>query len=98
MYRIKEAAKAIYGWDRPILTFIYPGFDCGSVIECIFYCLLRVDSLAKCNMYPKSTPEMRTCPLWSVTMNDRGHGKKVPKLFVCHNGPNPKAQVQEHRK
>ena len=30
MYRIKKAAAAIYGWDRPLLTFIYPGFDCGS--------------------------------------------------------------------
>ena len=20
----------MYGWDCPILTFIYPGFDCGS--------------------------------------------------------------------
>ena len=19
-----------YGWDRPLLTFVYPGFDCGS--------------------------------------------------------------------
>ena len=24
------AAAAIYGWDRPLLTFIYPSFDCGS--------------------------------------------------------------------
>ena len=30
MYRNKKAAAAIYGWDRPLLTFIYPGFDCGS--------------------------------------------------------------------
>ena len=30
MYRIKKAAAAIFGWDRPLLTFIYPGFDCGS--------------------------------------------------------------------
>ena len=30
MYRIKKAAATIYGWDRPLLTFIYPGFDCGS--------------------------------------------------------------------
>ena len=30
MYRIKKAAAAICGWDRPLLTFIYPGFDCGS--------------------------------------------------------------------
>ena len=27
MYRIKKAAAAIYGWDRPLLTFVYPGFD-----------------------------------------------------------------------
>ena len=33
MYRIKKAAAAIYGWDRPLLTFIYPGFDCGSTEE-----------------------------------------------------------------
>ena len=25
-----EGGPAIYGWDRPLLTFIYPGFDCGS--------------------------------------------------------------------
>ena len=31
MYRIKKAAVAIYGWDRPLLTFIYPGIDCGSI-------------------------------------------------------------------
>ena len=30
MQRIKEAAAAIYGWDFPLLTFIYPGFDCDS--------------------------------------------------------------------
>ena len=29
MCRIKNSA-AISGWDRPLLTFIYPGFDCGS--------------------------------------------------------------------
>ena len=28
--RIKKAAAAISGWDCPLLTFIYPGFDCGS--------------------------------------------------------------------
>ena len=27
MYRIKKAAAAIYGWDRALLTFIYPGFE-----------------------------------------------------------------------
>ena len=27
MYRIKKAAAAIYGWDRPLLAFIYPGFE-----------------------------------------------------------------------
>ena len=30
MQRINKAAAAIYGWDCPLLTFIYPGFDCGS--------------------------------------------------------------------
>ena len=30
MYRNKKAAAAIYGWDRPLLTFTCPGFDCGS--------------------------------------------------------------------
>ena len=25
--RTKKAAAAIYGWDRPLLTFIYPGFE-----------------------------------------------------------------------
>ena len=29
MQIIKKAA-AIYGWDCPLRTFIYPGFDCGS--------------------------------------------------------------------
>ena len=29
MYRIKKAAAASYGCDRPLLTFIYLGFDCG---------------------------------------------------------------------
>ena len=29
--RIKKAAAAIYSWDyHLLLTFIYPGFDCGS--------------------------------------------------------------------
>ena len=28
--RIKKAAEGISGWDWPLLTFIYPGFDCGS--------------------------------------------------------------------
>ena len=26
----RRNSAAIYGWDRPLLTFIYPGFDCGS--------------------------------------------------------------------
>ena len=26
----RRISAAIYGWDRPLLTFIYPGFDCGS--------------------------------------------------------------------
>ena len=25
-------SKAISGWDCPLLAFIYPGFDCGSVV------------------------------------------------------------------
>ena len=28
--RIKKAAATISGWDCPLLTFIYPGFHCGS--------------------------------------------------------------------
>ena len=28
--RIKKAAAIISGWDCPLLTFIYPGFDRGS--------------------------------------------------------------------
>ena len=27
MHKIKKAAAAIYGWDRPLLTFIYPSFE-----------------------------------------------------------------------
>ena len=27
---MKKAAAAIYGWDCPLLLFIYSGFDCGS--------------------------------------------------------------------
>ena len=30
--RTKKAAAAIYGWDRPLLIFTYPGFDCGSTV------------------------------------------------------------------
>ena len=26
----RRISAAICGWDRPLLTFIYPGFDCGS--------------------------------------------------------------------
>ena len=33
MSRVKKAAAAIYDWDFPLLTFIYPGFDCGSTAE-----------------------------------------------------------------
>ena len=29
----------------------------GPVIECIFYCLLHMESLVECKMYPKSTPD-----------------------------------------
>ena len=28
----RRISAAIYGWDCPLLTFIYPGFDCGSVV------------------------------------------------------------------
>ena len=28
---MKKAAAAISGWDCPLLTFMYPGFDCGSL-------------------------------------------------------------------
>ena len=31
MQRIKKAAAAIYGWDCPLLTFTYPGFDFDSL-------------------------------------------------------------------
>ena len=30
MQRFKKAAAAILGWEHPLLTFIYPGFHCGS--------------------------------------------------------------------
>ena len=33
MQRIKKAAATISGWDCTLLTFIYPGFDCGSSDE-----------------------------------------------------------------
>ena len=26
----RRISATIYGWDCPLLTFIYPGFDCGS--------------------------------------------------------------------
>ena len=26
----RRNSAAIYGWDCPVLIFIYPGFDCGS--------------------------------------------------------------------
>ena len=35
MQRTKKAAAAIYGWDRPLLTFTYPGFDCGSHVNTV---------------------------------------------------------------
>ena len=31
--------------------------ELGPVLECRFYCLLHFESLVKCKMYPKSTPE-----------------------------------------
>ena len=31
MYRIKKAAAAISGWDHPLLTLIYLGFDCAHL-------------------------------------------------------------------
>ena len=30
MQRIYKAAALIYAWDSPLLTFLYPGFCCGS--------------------------------------------------------------------
>ena len=26
----RRISAAIYGWEYPLLMFIYPGFDCGS--------------------------------------------------------------------
>ena len=34
-----------------------PRSELGPVVECIFYCLLHFESLVKCKLYPKSTPE-----------------------------------------
>ena len=31
MQKIKKAAAAFFGWG-PLLTFIYPGFDSGSLV------------------------------------------------------------------
>ena len=28
----RRISAAISGWDRPLLTFIYPGFDCDSLV------------------------------------------------------------------
>ena len=34
-----KAAAAVSGWDCPLLTFVYPGFDCGPLgIERILAC------------------------------------------------------------
>ena len=30
LQEIRKAAATIYGWECPLLTLIYPGFDCGS--------------------------------------------------------------------
>ena len=35
----RRISAAISGWDRPLLTFTYPGFDCGSSGES---CVLRL--------------------------------------------------------
>ena len=29
----RRNVAAIYGWDCPLLTFIYPSFDCDSPVE-----------------------------------------------------------------
>ena len=30
-------SAAMYGWDWPVLSFIYPGFDCGSSGFVLFF-------------------------------------------------------------
>ena len=55
MSRIKKAAEAIYGWDRALLTFIYPGFDCGSN-EWLFTTIMEPDGVGlrrRNNQHPK---------------------------------------------
>ena len=43
-------------WGDKVMIRVRP-----SEKECIFYCLLHFESLVKCKMYPKSTPENTGC-------------------------------------
>ena len=38
----KETAATIYGWDCPLLAFIYLGFDCGSLGSVLFVSFMCV--------------------------------------------------------
>ena len=52
MYRIKKAEIRNYLWqgDRPLLTFILPGFDCGSTE------ILHVDSVGVLQRWSETSP------------------------------------------
>ena len=41
---LRRRSAAIYGWDRPLLTLVYPGFDCGSVSFFVFFLFGGSDS------------------------------------------------------
>ena len=50
-----------------------PLLELGPVIECMSYCLLHMESLVKCRMYPKSTPASKK----AKRLSHRSHAQKA---------------------
>ena len=55
----KNRDKAPLRYVPPKVASVFSCLESGPVIECIFYCLLHMESLVKCKMYPQSTPVLR---------------------------------------
>ena len=71
-------AKKSQALPRLWKVIFNPRLEFGPVIECIFHCLLHFESLVKCKMYPKSTPELLNHSRIMGAGGEGGGGKGSP--------------------
>ena len=89
----RRISAAIHGWDRPLQTFIYPGFDCGSLggsqrpNKSKFSCLLKFARWPAGSAATSSLERYKTVRYSHILTGLPPHpqGPKHPAL--CPNNP-----------